>query len=108
MLTRAEPVGPAGGRRGRRSLGNGTSRSGSRSTVAVTAVLVLIPATGGNVRTAINSAARLQQMSGVLARGGRHGCRPTAAAFDAAQPLVSHGAGPARCRVRIRSRRAGL
>src|SRR4051812_37067433 len=98
MLTRAEPVCPVGGRR-RRDRWERDVAKGPRSTVAVTAVSVLVPATGGNVRTAINSAARLQQMSGVLARRGRHGCRPTAAAFDAALPLVFHEAGPARSRV---------
>ena len=89
------------------------------------------------MRTAIDSAARFQQMWGVLARRGRLGeClhidgdllqprleaefrtdsrpmlavagRRTAAAFSAARPLVAHGAGPARPRFRTPSRRAGL
>jgi hypothetical protein len=102
---------------------------------ATTAVSVLMPDTGGDVRTAINSAAGLQRIRGVLAGRARLGedvlipgdwpkprledeCRTdfgptlavpgrrTAAAFDAGRPLVAHGAGPARCRVWTRWRRA--
>jgi hypothetical protein len=110
-------------------------RKRSMTHTATTAVSVLMPDTGGDVRTAINSAAGLQRIWGVLAGRARlgegvriHGDRPkpgregerrtdfgptlaavgrgTAAAFDAGRPLVAHGAGPARCRVWTRWRRA--
>jgi hypothetical protein len=87
------------------------------------------------MRTAINSAAGLQRIWGVLAGRARlgegvriHGDRPkprrevdrrtdlgptlvaggrgTAAAFDAGRPLVAHGARPVRCHVWTRWRRA--
>jgi len=104
---------------------------------ATTAVSVLMPDTGGDVPRAIDSAAGLQRIWGVLADRAGLGedvripgdwpeprvedqCRtdfgPTLAlpvrrtptAFDAGRPLVAHGAGPARCRVWMRWGRAAL